>query len=246
MKKPLVSKPYYLSVDIDYWTDSTVTRFIWEFGKFLSDRPKHIPITAVMNHQQMLWNVNRTHVQRLVNLDFHSDLNDKNVEELHCGSWVSYVQWRRWGEYIWVRPKKDPSLGCCNRNDDHWNDGTDWKKAVSMVRSPENMDLRSLYTNCQAIGVCMSPAFINKAMQEAFLQIVTANKIPYRPGDPTDREIPQSTSACKEDRLAYLQPPRNAQQQVSSLNGSRGHTLLFDSLDDVAGCAQPVAGGSPS
>src|SRR5512146_3126646 len=71
MREPLTSKPYYLSVDIDYWTDSTVTRFIWEFGKFLSDRPKHIPITAVMNHQQLLWNVNRTHVQRLVNLDFH-------------------------------------------------------------------------------------------------------------------------------------------------------------------------------
>jgi len=178
----LTGKPYYLSIDTDYWTNSTVPKFVWELGKFLIDRPRDIPITAVMNHQQLLWNVNRTHVQRLVNLDFHSDLQTRHIEELHCGSWVSYVQWRRWGEYIWVRPEQDPSLGACSEA--HvWDRGTDWKRTMSIVRDPERLNLRSLYRNCMGIGLCMSPAFINETMQMAFVLLITDNKIPYREGD---------------------------------------------------------------
>jgi hypothetical protein len=185
MSFSLTSKPHYLSIDIDYWTDSTIEKFIWSLGKFLVDKPKEIPITAVMNHQQLLWNVNRTPVQRLINFDFHSDLVSADVKELHCGSWVSYVHWRRWGEYIWVRPKEDPSMGSCN-GEVHWNEATDWKAAKSLIRDPDHVRLQAFYRNCRGIGVCMSPAFINKSMQEAFLQIIAANKIPYRPGDPTE------------------------------------------------------------
>lgn len=185
MSFSLTSKPYYLSIDTDYWTNSTIAKFVWELGKFLIDRPKDIPISAVMNHQQLLWNVNRAHVQRLVNLDFHSDLLEKEVDTLHCGSWVSYVQWRRWGEYIWVRPEEDPTLGSCNRGSD-WANGTDWKKATSVVRAPDRMNLRSLHRNCLGIGLCMSPAFICKDMQLAFTLLVTQSNIPYRPGDWTE------------------------------------------------------------
>lgn len=187
MSSSLTDRPYYLSIDIDYWTDSTIPKFVWELGKFLIDRPRDIPITAVMNHQQLLWNVNRTHVQRLVNLDFHSDLVGCGTSNLHCGSWVSFVQWRKWGEYIWVRPKEDPSMGACSRSG-AWHKYTDWKKATSVTRNPERMNLRTLYRNCMGIGLCMSPAFINKEMQMAFTLLVTEHRIPYREGDWTEHK----------------------------------------------------------
>lgn len=184
---PLTDKPHYLSVDIDYWTNSSSVRMLFELGKLIEDcraAPAPVPITAVMNHQQLLWNVNRTSARRLVNLDYHSDISDKDATELHCGNWVSYVTWRRDGEYIWVRPEIDPSLGACN--DSGWDKGSDWKKVTSTVRAPSKLSLRKLLRNCKGIGLCMSPAFVRLEARALFTAVIKEYKIPYRPGDVTE------------------------------------------------------------
>lgn len=64
----------------------------------------NIPLHAVTNHQQMLGAVNNSQAERLVNIDFHSDLCcvDSNLHEINCGTWINYITWRSEGKYLWI------------------------------------------------------------------------------------------------------------------------------------------------
>ena len=181
----LTDKPHYLSVDIDYWVDLDPLRMLFEVGRLLEERPESVPVTAVMNHQQLLWNVNRSEARRLINIDYHSDIREQTIGELHCGSWVSYVTWRTEGEDIWVRPSDDSSLGACNSSL-YWNDLTDWQKTRGLFRDPKRFSLHTLLKGCTGIGLCMSPAFVKPKARELFLALVKEYKLPYRSGDVTE------------------------------------------------------------
>ena len=175
---------HFLSVDIDYWvkdTDSMMTSLL-----SLMNSKGDIPLIAVMNHQQLLPYVDESEARHLVNIDYHSDLNNITVKELHCGSWVSYVKWRAEGKYTWIRPEKDPSMGRCDSAGSRWNSFTDWRYTSSIIEIPYKFRLNKFLPNCAGIGLCMSPAFISQPMREFFLELVRLCEIPYEPGDPSE------------------------------------------------------------
>lgn len=176
-----MSTKHYLSVDIDYWTKNTESMMTSLMS--LMNNKGDIPITAVMNHQQLLPHVDASAARHLVNIDYHSDLNDITVKELHCGSWVSYVSWRAQGRYTWIRPERDPSVGKCTSEYNRWNAFTDWKSTRSLIVAPHKFRLNKYLPNCAGIGLCMSPAFISMPMREFFLELVRLCKLPYEPGD---------------------------------------------------------------
>ncbi|MCK9567489.1 hypothetical protein M0R72_00905 [Candidatus Pacearchaeota archaeon] len=170
----------YLSVDVDFWFEPTRARK--QLVLLMQRVGKNIPIIAVMNHQQMLASVNASNAQRLINVDAHSDLTESSVRRLNCGTWVSYVTWRKLGEYIWIRPDAGFQNSCNGDDRAIWNAGTDWKYSVSRYISSKNLKLTTYLQGCVGLGLCMSPAYATTGVVEVFREIVDRYGIPYHKG----------------------------------------------------------------
>jgi hypothetical protein len=179
--------PTYLSVDIDFFappyyaSDEEVLAFLNLIRDFATT--KNVPIHAMMNHNQMLKHVDSSQARRLINLDAHSDLADKDVDERNIGTWISYVKWRKEGEYFWLRNERDPWAGECGYFfTPRQNKKTDWKKvktlfSASAINSEQINDM-----NLVGIGVCMSPIFCSLTHEWVFQDWVKDNKILYTKG----------------------------------------------------------------
>jgi hypothetical protein len=168
----------YLSVDIDFWFNPIEAR---EQLILLMRHLGKRPITAVMNHQQMLPAVNNSGATTLINIDEHSDICERDVDCLNCGTWVSYVKWRQYGEYIWIRPDAG-FQNACSADPYIWNKDTDWKSALSYHIPRRKLNIVSYLHNCVGVGLCMSPAYTTTDMTEVFREIVGKYNIPYKKG----------------------------------------------------------------
>ncbi len=168
----------YLSIDIDFWNDLNAAER--SLSRLLLRRGD-IPILAVMNHQQLLTHVNRSGANLLINVDEHSDLVDTTVKIFECGSWISYVEWRKDGEYLWVRNKRSASYGSCNQLCNHWNEDSDWGSTKSVFRK-QAVDLCPYLQDCVGIGLCLSPSFCVKGAEDLFKMLIKAFYIPYKKG----------------------------------------------------------------
>lgn len=171
---------HYLSIDADYWTNAAkAEQALLAVVNRAANRK--VPIVAVMNHQQLLPFVNASSARKLINVDEHSDLASCDIERLECGSWVSYVRWRRNGEYLWIRNCKALHVGNCNGNGLTWKAGNDWGKTSS--RYQPLLPIASLVDrNCVGVGLCMSPDYANPFVQDAFMRVVRSNAIQWRKG----------------------------------------------------------------
>jgi hypothetical protein len=121
----------YLSVDLDYWGANEndkpfCTRFINRLFSL------NVPILVVREHHHMLTDVNNSGCSHIEHVDYHSDLVDWPREgkkftdlqydsrmNLNCGSWLSYVMWRRRGSIRWRYPidncfRTPDALGMCH------------------------------------------------------------------------------------------------------------------------------------
>lgn len=177
----------YLSVDIDYWYQPEIARRALTL--LMEAVPSRVPVTAVMNHQQMLPEVNASGASRLINIDEHSDLAEATVKKLACGTWISYVKWRKQGTYIWIRPEQSYQ-GSCNGDDRAiWNAGTDWKYSESKYISRRNLQITKYLQDCVGVGLCMSPAYVFPDIIVVFREIVDRYGIPYRKGLWKERNI---------------------------------------------------------
>ena len=185
----------YLSIDIDFWEDLSEDRLQKDLQRLVNELNKRqIPIVAVMNHQQLLPLVSDSSARRLVNVDQHSDLADTTVEKLDCGTWVSYVSWRKKGEYVWIR-RHSLDAGECNGGDPIFRERggvdktlSDWKK-LSTKRVRYLPPLKELLKGVVAAGICLSPSFIPSEnfntvgpYEKVFRRIVRQFKIPYKRG----------------------------------------------------------------
>jgi hypothetical protein len=184
----------YLSIDIDFWRKPDVARSA--LTKIFSRLPRDVSKIAVMNHQQMEWFVSQSDARTLVNIDTHSDITHVDVNDFNCGTWVSYVRWRKDGNYIWYRSNPSTEAGNCNtRLTEPWNGGADWKSVTSSYKKQSfdfssNLDL----SNVVGVGLCLSPTFNGDdntcgyppcetwTMETVFRDIVKKYKLPYLKG----------------------------------------------------------------
>jgi len=188
----------YLSVDIDYYQDPKkafnalqgfyVALYKGKLKGLKGTWVKPFPVVAVQNHQQMLRHANNHSADILINIDQHSDVAaETEIKELNCGTWVSFVKWRKQASYLWVR-SGPVWIGNCNGNnvdgyENRWNQGHGWKSAKSTLRS-EKLDLCKLvkgYT-LTGVGLCMSPDYIDREIEGVFRKIVKLFEIPYTKG----------------------------------------------------------------
>lgn len=176
--------PTYVSIDFDFWNENPELAYE-EVDNFLKNLKGKIPMIGVMNHQQLLPYVNKSRALKLVNIDYHSDAcSVQDLSSLHCGSWVSYVDWADIGTYIWVRPVDSSGCGNCNRAGNDWNRGVGWKKTVGKVRSRGAKAFRGIdLDSIVGVGLCLSPSYIeNDLLESTFKILIDKYDIKYKKG----------------------------------------------------------------
>ena len=195
--------PTYLSIDTDFWNGLPPSRLRRDCERIVSAlRARRVPVVAVMNHQQMLPYVSDAPARRLLHIDQHSDLCDSEVAELNCGSWVSFVSWRREGEYIWLR-RHHVLDGECNGSrpifaptTKAWRGKSDWGR-VKAKRVKSLPPLREILQSVVAAGLCMSPGYIDRDEYEGvFRSLVQQFNLPYKRGvrNEADRRVARRPS----------------------------------------------------
>jgi len=173
---------HYLSIDLDYWLRKIPLVDIAESelrNTVKRAQRRGIPLLAVMNHQQLLPEVNASSARKLVNVDQHSDLTSADIDNLECGTWVSYVRWRHEGEYLWLRSDRRLFIGACNGGN-RWDWETDWKRVRSEYRAVEVASL--VDRHCAGVGLCMSPFYAQGELEEVFRRVVRDFGVFYRKG----------------------------------------------------------------
>lgn len=169
-------------MDIDYWVKEEYAASHLN-ALVMYARQKHIPVHAVMNHQQLLPYVNASRARRLINIDEHSDATAE-ADSLHCGSWVSYVKWRYQGEYVWIR-NAPGYKGCCNKYYNQWwtwARDIEWDRTSTDYVAEQNLVMMNYLTNVVGIGICMSPWYSRIPMRDVFKQLVRKYNLPYKKG----------------------------------------------------------------
>lgn len=188
-----MNKSVFLSLDIDFFNPLSIHHRERRITRFLNKLRCLAPISAVMNHHQMLDKVNNFAGNTLFNLDSHSDLADKDVQDFNCGTWISYVKWRRKGKYIWGHNLGNPCDGCCNGGDKFIfgyhgvNKGlSDWNKLKT--KRFDNLSFR-LPAGIKEICICISPSYSDNDLIKIAKDWLRNNNIPFLRGRRNDNNF---------------------------------------------------------
>ena len=144
----------YLSIDLDYWCEAgTPDRF---FGRVFN---LGLPIFVAPFHDQLVDHVNRSGCDRLLNVDYHSDLVDYR-STLSEGSWANFVEWRAAGQFEWRYPAEESIVkGFCHAYESPFEvDCSGW------ARVQKKCGLGGIpWRSVTAVGVCLSSGWLKQS-----------------------------------------------------------------------------------
>ena len=180
----------YLSIDLDFFNDLNNPKDAKRILETTLSRAQKfkIPVIAVMNHQQLLPQVNyhfKHSKCKLINVDWHSDICQTNdLSQLNCGTWISYVKKRKLCDFLWLHPTHDNGykveMGKCH-DYYNWNTGTDWRNVRRQAFSAKDVPGLVKKDVCE-IGLCMSPGWSDYKLMDIFRELLKKYEIPYRKG----------------------------------------------------------------
>jgi len=154
----------YLSIDLDFWAHYEDHKSADRFFKRVFNLD--VPMLFVIEHEELLQDINQSNLDILYNVDFHSDIcsiEDRKTETKPTdGTWASYVKWRRRGHYHWIYPHYKQCYrdadGLCHseHNPFEYTSKTEWKQ---ITHSPKitGIDWRRV----RQVGICLSPCFVD-------------------------------------------------------------------------------------
>lgn len=151
----------YLSIDLDYWMYHRTTAPADRFFDFVFGLG--VPITIVEDHHDLLPDVNQKNFGKLVNIDRHSDVvethdvNGRKIE-FNDGTWVTFVDWKGNGEYVWHRSQMSSFDGgtCHIHRCPFQTNCSGWKQ----IRKATNIgDIEGI----ERVGIAISPDYISVA-----------------------------------------------------------------------------------
>lgn len=192
-----MKEPAFLSIDIDYWNNYYHAEWVKKSmiktleKIYAHARQNSIPLSCVTNHQQMLKLVEaagKQGVRTLVNVDTHDDVVPKDVTDFNCGTWISYVSWRKEGKYIWIhRPHCGQYCGGYPTNGYDNNEWIEWLRMWEInrgVRALRGRYLGELFKKYSFthISFCESPSYTDKDLLESFTEWREGKKIRYIKG----------------------------------------------------------------
>jgi len=154
----------YLSLDLDYWRKAKNAKGVESFFYNLFQLKREFFL--VKSHDQLLGDINSSQCSSLINVDFHSDVAEDNVDgkplRLNEGTWVNFVTWKTTGSFLWLHPPKMVlRRGYCHafRNPFHATTVSGWKG----IKKEGGVD-QIPWDRIRAVGISISPAWLDELM----------------------------------------------------------------------------------
>ena len=116
-----MSTGIYLSIDLDFWgildVDDPVTGLVAFLDKVAALNLVK-PVKVVIDHHDLLLDIEESKCRRIINVDYHSDLVDEEDPiGVDCGTWGNYIPWKAEGIFEWRYPSYEQcyrdALGRC-------------------------------------------------------------------------------------------------------------------------------------
>ena len=159
-----------LTIDLDFWLDSYQKKETDKF--FRKIRKMNVNIESVVYHHEILLNLKDNHFDKVINMDYHSDIANFNADNCSSkefnrsfneGTWVNYVEFRDKCDYIWLHSHSESSFchGVCDPENDVLSDyATGWKSISHHARFPTDQELSEVTD----IVICVSANWIYKSL----------------------------------------------------------------------------------
>jgi len=159
-------KKAYLSIDLDFWMNEPDTKKANQF--FNKVFALNVPKKFVIEHEELVDDINKSKADILYNMDFHSDIcGDSQIQEgedPEDGTWVNFISWSNKGKYIWICPDVEECYelmaGTCHGEEEFdpfkfpiehsWN-------SIQVTQRLKIIDWRKV----THIGICLSPCYIS-------------------------------------------------------------------------------------
>jgi hypothetical protein len=93
-------KNVYLTVDLDYWWTAGMHKNLDYIKQLLG---LNRPVTVYTEHQLILREITKQY-KKVYNVDYHSDISQREPGWPNCGDWVNFTQGRENSEYEWRLP----------------------------------------------------------------------------------------------------------------------------------------------
>ena len=189
----------FLSIDIDFWNSVAHADGVEIALENLNSVFNHcktngVPLSAVANHNQMLSLVNKSKANQLINIDYHSDLATNDVDNLNCGTWVSYVKQRNKSKYKWLH-YNDAYDGDCNGAEPifagimgtrkKFNRGiVDWNECVHSEVNGPVFNFKKMFDRerVSQVCICESPSYTDSDILKKFVEWRKNKNISYKRG----------------------------------------------------------------
>jgi len=102
----------YLSIDLDYWANKYEKQLSQVNARNFLQKVKSLkkPIFLCSSHEEILSHLNKYKVDKVINVDFHSDvvyedrINYDDPKELNEGTWANYYKYRKSSIFEWRYP----------------------------------------------------------------------------------------------------------------------------------------------
>lgn len=167
-------KDTFLSIDLDYWDCIYDFRrnkkfSINRYDLFKEIYNRKIPFQVYFNHDEMVDQINESKCNKIINIDFHSDLVDKKdfiLCGLNEGTVFNAIHDFEEKEYIWLMPYRKVGivneLGRCDQ--DNYNEENCWIKEnfiyKNQIKSAGSKWLK--LDDVKEIGICFSQNWVTK------------------------------------------------------------------------------------
>jgi len=196
----------FLSIDLDYWSLDRDPRSATRFFRRLYRKFGRKIMVAVHHHHLLDHVSNRGRgIDSLINLDFHSDLSGDQPDELSEGNWVNFVDFQRFGTYIWRYPDGrclSTHTGYCHTGENPFvHNLTGW----SNVRMRHGL-ARIPWDCIREVGVCLSPEWLNDNQAAVHYPIETLGLFDWAARWWVYNRLPASVCPDIEDGVGIYRP----------------------------------------
>ncbi len=176
----------YLSIDLDYWI---CTNGNWRPPKGIPFLRKvfnlGVPLQVVLSHEELLKYINKSGANAIINIDYHSDLADNDVDgvELNEGTWGNHVAFcgDQNASFIWIHPYPVCNSRNEGRCDEYENPFTKQCKRIcgwtKTERKCGKLPSKSVLNKVVEVGISISPNWCEEDELQEYLDFLLGKEV---------------------------------------------------------------------
>jgi len=162
----------HLTIDLDYF-DTKCYLMVDEGMEFLERVFEMFSPSIFKNHHEILPYINCTKYDRIINVDFHSDIADEPVKDLNCGTWANFYKYKEDAVFEWRCPNRkiclEDGYGRCDSDSFSCKSLDRSNLGYKKVYIREGID-RISYNKIKDTSIVLSPEYTEGNLQEWLLE----------------------------------------------------------------------------